>query len=280
MLCWIPLAVLLFVVGQAKSDDLQSIPEFNSYLVDTSVWLSSQENLALRQKLEEVKSAGKVHIAVLIIDSTKPEAIEQYSIRVAEKWKVGKKGVDNGILILIAKQDKRIRIDVGYGLEGVIPDAIANRIITDDMKPLLKGGKTYDALNIAVDRIVWYVQKEGSVQSEKVEAPVAKKDGGLTGIDAIDSLSGGALVFALILAFISMICFFIETGWAILVGVVVPFLGGAIFIPALGFATAVTIAIGALVLAIILRFGLSIGSSAILDGGDFGGGGSSGGWGD
>src|SRR3546814_19937678 len=75
--------------------------------------------------------------------STEPETIEQYSIRVTNAWKLGRKGVDDGILMLVARNDRRVRIEVGYGLEGVVPDAIANRIIDETIVPRFKAG-AYD----------------------------------------------------------------------------------------------------------------------------------------
>src|SRR3546814_6589830 len=72
--------------------------------------------------------------------STEPETIEQYSIRVTNAWKLGRKGVDDGILMLVARNDRRVRIEVGYGLEGVVPDAIANRIIDETIVPRFKAG--------------------------------------------------------------------------------------------------------------------------------------------
>ncbi len=77
---------------------------------------------------------------MLIVPTTHPETIEQYSIRVAEAWKLGRKGVDDGVLLVIAKQDRTLRIEVGYGLEGVLPDAVAKRIVDETIVPMLKQG--------------------------------------------------------------------------------------------------------------------------------------------
>ena len=77
-------------------------------------------------------------IAVLIVPTTQPEEIEQYSIRVVEQWQIGRKKIDDGVLLLVARDDRRVRIEVGYGLEGALPDATANRIITQDIVPLVQ----------------------------------------------------------------------------------------------------------------------------------------------
>ena len=80
-------------------------------------------------------------LAVLMVPTTQPEPIEAYSIRVAETWKIGRKGKDNGVLFLVAKNDKKMRIEVGYGLEGMLTDVTSRRIIAENVAPLLRGGQ-------------------------------------------------------------------------------------------------------------------------------------------
>ena len=99
-------------------------------------------------------------IAVLIVATTEPEAIEQYALRVAEAWKLGRKGVDDGALLLVALQDRRVRIEVGYGLEGALPDAIANRIIDADVVPQFRRGDVHGGIATAVDRMMRVVDGE------------------------------------------------------------------------------------------------------------------------
>src|SRR4029434_327178 len=94
-----------------------------------------------------------------------PEPIEAYSLRVAEKWKIGRKGQDNGALFLIAKNDRKMRIEVGYGLEGVLPDVTANRIIREDVAPAFREGKFAAGINAGVDRIIAVVGGGGQSSS-------------------------------------------------------------------------------------------------------------------
>ena len=110
---------------------------------------------------------------MLIVPSTHPETIEQYAIRVAEAWKLGRKGVDDGVLLVIAKQDRTLRIEVGYGLEGVLPDAVAKRIVDETIVPMLKQGSFAAAVDAGIERIT------GVIEGEPLPAPQSR--GGNTG---------------------------------------------------------------------------------------------------
>ena len=100
-----------------------------------------------KQKLAAFEQRKGAQIALLIVPTTQPEAIEQYSIRVADAWKLGREDTDDGVLLLVALQDRALRIEVGYGLEGVLPDAIARRIIDDTIKPLFRQGDIYGGVS-------------------------------------------------------------------------------------------------------------------------------------
>jgi uncharacterized membrane protein YgcG len=87
---------------------------------------------------------------VLLLPTTEPETIEQFGIRLAEAWKIGRKGADDGLIIIVAKDDRRMRIEVGYGLEGRIPDAIASRIVNERMAPAFRQGDFFGGLDAAI----------------------------------------------------------------------------------------------------------------------------------
>jgi len=132
------LFALLFLSYLAYGDT--AIPTFSQRIVDTTHTLTETQLKALEQKIiqyENVKKDG-AQIAVLMIPTLSDEPIENYAVRVFEKWKIGKKGNDNGILLLIAKNDHRIRIEVGYGLEGDLPDLKAKLIINRNITPEFK----------------------------------------------------------------------------------------------------------------------------------------------
>ena len=123
---------------------------------------SPAEAAALETKLADWEARTSNQLVVLMVPTTQPEPIEAYSLRVAEKWKIGRKGQDNGALFLIAKNDRKMRIEVGYGLEGVLPDVTANRIIREDVAPAFREGKFAAGINAGVDRIIAVVGGENA----------------------------------------------------------------------------------------------------------------------
>ncbi|MBK7491421.1 MAG: YgcG family protein [Nitrosomonas sp.] len=137
-----------------------TIPPLKSHVNDLTATLSASEVMHLEQKLQAFEKTKGSQIAVLMIPTTQPETIEQYSIRVAEAWQLGRKGIDDGILLLIAKNDRALRIEVGYGLEGVIPDAIAKRIIADIMTPHFKLGHFANGIDAGIEAIIHLIQGE------------------------------------------------------------------------------------------------------------------------
>lgn len=276
---WVALILILgiayFQFAIAKDEDNLKIPAFTSHIVDTTSWLSSQEVLDIKKRLDGIKSEGNVQIAVLIVDSVKPLTIQEYSLKVAEVWKIGKKGVDNGALILIAKSDKKARIEVGYGLEGDIPDAIAKRIVSDFMAPYLTKSKPHEGITIGIDEITNKVNKGDFKNPNSGSKTTSDKKGGIrgTGIKMIDNLPTGAMIFAIVLGIISAILFYTDEGGFVLAGLIIPFIGGGLSILFYSFITAIIIAIGAIIFAVVIRFGGQIGGEILSGGGDFGGGG-------
>ncbi len=103
------------------------IPKLISPVTDLTRTLFPSQKQGLEQKLLQFESSKGSQLAILIVPSTQPESIEQYAFRAAEQWKLGRKRIDDGVLLLIVKNDRKLRIEVGYGLEGAIPDAIAKR---------------------------------------------------------------------------------------------------------------------------------------------------------
>lgn len=125
-----------------------SLPEATNYVVNDNGVLKQETVDELNKELKELDS--KAQIAVLVLDSTAPYTIEEYGIKLADKWKVGYAGLDNGAIIILATKDRKVRIEVGKGLEGIIPDAAAGRIIDEYMMPPLKDGNYDNAIINAV----------------------------------------------------------------------------------------------------------------------------------
>jgi uncharacterized protein len=152
------LLMLALVAGVAAA--VVAVPPFTAYVTDQTATLTREEIQALEQKLTAFANRKGSQVAVLIVPTTAPESIEQYSIRVAEQWKLGRKGVDDGALLLVAKNDRALRIEVGYGLEGVLPDAINKRIIAEVITPYFQKGDFAGGINAGVDQMIKRINGE------------------------------------------------------------------------------------------------------------------------
>lgn len=149
LLLWLGLAL----AGAAQT--LQPVPPLTGRVVDLTGTLAPAQKQALEGQLEAIERRKGSQVAILIVATTQPEAIEQFSIRVVEAWKLGRaevdgKRVDDGVLLLVAKDDRKVRIEVGYGLEGAIPDAYARRIIAETIAPHFRQGDFAGGLQAAV----------------------------------------------------------------------------------------------------------------------------------
>jgi uncharacterized protein len=156
-----------------------AVPPLVSHVTDLTGTLSATERAQLEQKLAAFEARKGSQIAVLIIPTTHPETIEQYAIRVAEAWKLGRKGIDDGVLLLVAKQDRTVRIEVGYGLEGVLPDAVAKRIVEETIIPQLRQGKFATAIDAGIDRVT------SVIEGEPLPAPQPRRGTAPTGMGIV-----------------------------------------------------------------------------------------------
>ena len=145
---------LCFVLGLAAFAWADvPVPPLKARVTDLTGTLSASQRGALESALHAFEARNGGQMAVLLVPTTQPESIEQYSIRVAEAWKLGRKGKDDGLLLLVAKNDRKVRIEVGYGYEGVIPDAIARRVIAETITPLFKQGDFAGGISAGVQRL-------------------------------------------------------------------------------------------------------------------------------
>ena len=159
-LIWLAGCCLLLGAGLAGAEDLQALPVLTARVTDLSATLSADQRGQLEAKLAAFEARKGAQIAVLLVPTVKPEAIEQYSIRVLEAWKLGRKGVDDGVLLLVARQDRKLRIEVGYGLEGALNDATAKRIISETITPHFKQGDFYGGIDAGLDAVIKVVDGE------------------------------------------------------------------------------------------------------------------------
>jgi uncharacterized protein len=136
------------------------VPPLTGRVVDLTGTLTSGDAAALTQRLRDLETRKGSQVAVLIVPTTDGEAIEQFSLRVAEAWKIGRKKIDDGALLVVAKNDRKLRIEVGYGLEGALNDVTAKRIIDEVITPKFRFGDFAGGISDGVDRIIRVIDGE------------------------------------------------------------------------------------------------------------------------
>lgn len=161
---WLTVLLLCLLPLATAAEDV-AIPALGARVTDLTGTLTAEQKSSLEARLQTLESQKGSQIALLLVPTTKPEEIEQYSIRVTDQWKLGRKNVDDGVLLLIAKDDRRVRIEVGYGLEGALPDVIAKRIIAEDITPHFRQGDFYGGIVAGITRI------DAVIQGEALPAP-------------------------------------------------------------------------------------------------------------
>jgi len=137
-----------------------AVPELSRRVTDLTATLSADQVAALDGKLAAFEAQKGSQIAVLILPTTQPEDIAQFGIRVAERWKIGRAKVDDGVILIVAKDDRALRLEVGYGLEGAIPDAIAKRVIAETITPYFKAGDFYGGIDAGVQQLMRLIEGE------------------------------------------------------------------------------------------------------------------------
>jgi uncharacterized protein len=132
------------------------------WLTDTANFLSPATAANLDARLQEYERSSGHQIVVYIGSTTGGIPIEDWAVKAFESWKVGRRGLDDGLVLFIMAADKRVRIEVGYGLEGVVPDAMASRVINDELVPRLQKGDNVGAVTAAVDRLIQVISGDGA----------------------------------------------------------------------------------------------------------------------
>ncbi len=161
-------AAALVFPPQAVAGEIP-VPPLKTRVTDLTNTLTPDQRAALEAKLTTFETRKGSQVAVLMVPTTRPEEIEQYSIRVVEQWKIGRKRVDDGALLIVAKDDRKVRIEVGYGLEGALPDATAKRIVDEVIVPRFREGDFYGGITAGTDRILRVIE------GEALPPPAAKK---------------------------------------------------------------------------------------------------------
>jgi uncharacterized protein len=277
-------ALLAFTLCWALQVGAQIVvPPLTERVTDQTATLSPEQKASLEQTLQVFEARKGSQIAVLIVPTSAPETIEQYALRVAEKWKLGRKKVDDGAILVVAKDDRALRIEVGYGLEGALNDATSKRIISETITPRFKQGDFNGGITAGVDQIIQVID------GEPLPAPLGRP---AAGIPDIQQYVPVIFILALVIGGV------LRSVLGRFPGALVT--GGGVAVVAWLFAGALSVALGAGVLALLFtllgggmggiglygiggrhggagRGGLG-GGGFSSGGGGFGGGGASGRW--
>ncbi|MCV9387500.1 TPM domain-containing protein [Reichenbachiella ulvae] len=192
------------------------VPELSGRVIDQTATLSSSDISHFTNKLAQFEQRKGSQLTVLILPTTGPETIEQYGIKVAEAWQIGRGGVDDGVILIVAKQDRKVRIEVGYGLEGAIPDIYAKRIIDNIIVPEFRNGQFISGIDEGLDALIKLVDGE--------ELPVVTQT--KTKSKRHSFSLGGVLIAAIIITVISSLFKnkFVKIAISIVLAIIVGFI--------------------------------------------------------
>jgi len=276
--------ILIFLATIVAVANQQPIPPLTARVIDLTGTLSEQQKSALENELEAYELEKGSQIVILLVPTTDPEPIASYGIRVAEAWKIGREGVDDAIILLIAKDDRRVRIEVGYGLEGALPDAYAKRIIENIIIPNFRQGDFYNGIEDGLGAIIGLI--EGEDLPEITQAP--------TGTAAIKNESFFIITIMFSLIALSVLKAFIKKSkfkWlaAVVTSLLVGLIFGSLIFGGIGLLVSLFVLFSTTATGGRGRYygggfyggsgGSSFGGGGFSGGGgSFGGGGASGGW--
>lgn len=266
-LCW------SFIAGAQIA-----VPPLTGRVTDQTATLTIEQKVSLEQTLQAFEARKGSQLAVLIVPTSAPETIEQYALRVAEQWKMGRKKVDDGAILVVAKTDRALRIEVGYGLEGALNDATSKRIISEIITPRFKQGDFSGGITAGVDQIIRVIDGE----------PLPPPKGQPAGIADLQQYVPVIFILALVIGSV------LRSALGRFPGALVT--GGGVALVAWLFAGALSVALGAGVIALLFTL-LNGGMGGMVGrgigghgsgrggfggfsggGGGFGGGGASGRW--
>src|SRR5688572_32025222 len=166
-----PALSLLLLFGSGALAEV-AVPPLRGPVTDLTGTLTPEQIATLDQQLRAFEAKKGSQIAILMVPTTQPETVEQYGIRVAEAWKLGRQGVNDGAVLLIAKNDRAMRIEVGRGLEGPLPDVLANRIIDQVIVPRFRANDFFGGIREAIERMIALVEGEPLPEPERAQRGV------------------------------------------------------------------------------------------------------------
>jgi uncharacterized protein len=280
---WLALLWLALLPAFAGAAELVPPPVLSTRVTDLTGTLDATQRGRLEAQLAAIDRSGRAQIAVLLLPTTQPETIEAFGIRLAEAWKIGRKGADNGIIVIVAKDDRKMRIEVGYGLEGPVPDAIAKRIVAERMAPKFKQGDFFGGLQVAIEALDVAIGGPASGAAEAA-GPAAAEPGAALDYNSGEHPDWISWLFGTFIA-----AGVLRMMFGLLGSMVAAAIGGWLGFMVFG---SMAFAIGAAVFVFVLSFanvfaggggggfggGSSSGGGFSGGGGSFGGGGASGDW--
>jgi uncharacterized protein len=187
---WLVLAVLLAGFAPAARAQIP-LPKLDARVTDLTGTLTAAQQSALEEKLTAFESRKGSQIAVLILPTTEPEDIAQFGIRLAESWKLGREAPDDGAILIVAKQDRAMRIEVGRGLEGALTDAASSRIISETIAPLFKQGDFNAGITAGLDQMIRVIDGEPLPAPDQAWKRDARDQGGPFPLLLMGILAGG-----------------------------------------------------------------------------------------
>ena len=271
---WVMAMALLAAVLTSGAGAETAVPPLTGHVIDQTGTFSKEQTAALEQTLTAFEVRKGSQLAVLVVPSSAPEETEPFALRVAEKWKLGRKKVDDGAILVVAKNDRAVRIEVGYGLEGPLNDATSKRIISETILPRFKQQDFYGGITAGVDQIIRVVD------GESLPKP---------GPDSATNLGGAGQYIPVLFILVIAIGGFLRASLGKVVGPLLT--GGAVAVIAWFLLGAVSTALIAGVVAVFVTMlsggmggfyggmgGRGMGGGFSGGGGGFGGGGASGRW--
>ncbi len=154
------LLVAFFIVSACVAGAQLAVPPLAGHVVDQTATLTNEQQATLEGTLHDFEVRKGIQIAILIVPTVEPETIEQYALRVMERWMAGRKNAENGVILVIAKSDRVMRIEVGYGLERALTYTTSRRILSDIILPQFKSGAFYQGIDAGVDRMIRVIDGE------------------------------------------------------------------------------------------------------------------------
>lgn len=247
------LIILLFISSMLYAQEME-MPSLTGPVVDTVKLLTPEQVNALTAKSIELQKSKGSQIAVCIVPTTAPLTIEEYGIRLGEKWKIGREKIADGVIIIVAKNDRKMRIEVGRGLEGIITDLYAGRIVDNIMKPDFKKGNFYKGIDAAMDALITFINGGDipGISSGSSSAALTQ-----------DSEEESGVAIGVFIIFASIIIFFIiAAARKILISIVVTYIllfiglyvGGAGMLPEVGVIAGMAL-IPFAIIALVIRYG-------------------------